>query len=287
MTLSLTIWDVQHGSAAYVRTPNGKHVVIDLGTGHAGDWGRPFSPLRYLREQYGVRALDEVIITHPHRDHLDDVSELDAMAPAVLRRPRHLSVSDIRAGNQPGDVPVVDKYLELDARYTAPLSPGQDVGGAENSGGAQIVSFAPFACARSNLNNHSLVTFIRFASTTILVPGDNEAVSWRELLLVPDFRNWLETVDVFVAAHHGREAGYCADVFEHCAPSLVVISDGPAGDTDAAHRYGRHATGWPVWSRSKSRYESRYVLTTRCDGVIQIDLSWTAELQKNMGVTCA
>lgn len=38
--LEIIIWDVQHGSAAYVHTPGNKHIVIDLGTGsHIGDAG--------------------------------------------------------------------------------------------------------------------------------------------------------------------------------------------------------------------------------------------------------
>ncbi|ODS37411.1 MAG: hypothetical protein A7316_09440 [Candidatus Altiarchaeales archaeon WOR_SM1_86-2] len=33
MTLEIVFWDVQHGSATYIKTPNGKHIVQDLGTG--------------------------------------------------------------------------------------------------------------------------------------------------------------------------------------------------------------------------------------------------------------
>ena len=31
MTLKFITWDVEHGSAAYIRTPNGKHIAVDLG----------------------------------------------------------------------------------------------------------------------------------------------------------------------------------------------------------------------------------------------------------------
>ena len=30
MTLQLLAWNVQHGSAIYIQTPNGKHIAIDL-----------------------------------------------------------------------------------------------------------------------------------------------------------------------------------------------------------------------------------------------------------------
>lgn len=29
--LEVMIWDVDHGSAAYIKTPTGKHIAIDLG----------------------------------------------------------------------------------------------------------------------------------------------------------------------------------------------------------------------------------------------------------------
>ena len=36
------MWNVQHGSAVYIQTPNGKHIAIDLGAGDA------FSLLQHL-----------------------------------------------------------------------------------------------------------------------------------------------------------------------------------------------------------------------------------------------
>lgn len=33
-----------------------------------------------------------------------------------------------------------------------------------------------------------------------------------------DFRQRLAEVNVFVASHHGRENGYCEEVFQYCKP---------------------------------------------------------------------
>ena len=33
MSVGHRIWDVQHGSAAHIRTPNGKNIVADCGRG--------------------------------------------------------------------------------------------------------------------------------------------------------------------------------------------------------------------------------------------------------------
>ena len=90
MPLRLTMWNVQHGSAAYIQTPNGKNIAIDLGAGDG------FSPLQHLR-QNGIRNLDHVTITHPHMDHIDDILNLnfDVFVPTTLCAPLHLTENDI------------------------------------------------------------------------------------------------------------------------------------------------------------------------------------------------
>src|SRR6266446_9190020 len=102
-TLDMVFWNVQHGSAAYVDTPNGMKFVVDLGTGEIGEGNRPFSPLHQLREKYEVYQLDGVLITHPHRDHIDDIFTFDMMNPRVLLQPSYLSADDIRGGNKSTD----------------------------------------------------------------------------------------------------------------------------------------------------------------------------------------
>jgi beta-lactamase superfamily II metal-dependent hydrolase len=90
--LEITVWDVQHGSAAHIKTPNNRHVVVDLGD------GENFSPLRTL-SGLGIQQIDAVVITHPHRDHMDDILNFRLLAPRVLWTPRQLSEIDIRRGS--------------------------------------------------------------------------------------------------------------------------------------------------------------------------------------------
>jgi beta-lactamase superfamily II metal-dependent hydrolase len=273
--MKLHIWDVQHGSAAYLQTPTGQQIAIDLGVGDISEGDEAVSPLQRLWDM-GVRQLDEVIITHPHRDHLDDIDHFSAFNPRYLRRPRHLTEQDIRAGNRPGDSDIIDAYLRIDRQYTGTSDPATNPESAPLAG-MDIVCFHPTESARTNLNNQSIVTFLRHAGSTICLPGDNEAPSWRELLKQESFRAWLRATDVFVASHHGRDAGYCADVFDHCKPRLVIVSDGPGCDTSAVNSYHNHASGWRVWSQSSGAGEDRYVLTTRSDGSVVVDFYETPD----------
>ena len=75
-----------------------------------------------------------------------------------------------------------------------------------------------------------------------------------------------------MVSHHGRESGYCPELFSEggLSPELCVVSDGPVTDTDVTSRYSQHAKGWDVSSRSKGTSEHRFCLTTRSDGAIDI-----------------
>lgn len=266
---TFVFWDVQHGSAAYIRTPNGKHIVIDLGTGSYEE-STPFSPLLHLRNRHNVQRLDTVVITHPHRDHLDDIFNFDLLAPKVLWRPGHLSEADVRQGNQSRDRAVIDKYLEINRRYTEPVSPETDPFVPNNNGGVAIQTFVSRACARSNLNNHSLVTIVSYGGVKMIIPGDNENPSWNELLEGEDFRAAIQGTHVLVASHHGRESGFSPALFNHIRPLLTIISDGPTKETSVSDRYAQRTQGWRVYKRSSGTTEERKCLTTRNDGVIVV-----------------
>lgn len=267
--LSIRIWDVQHGSAAHIKTPNGLDIVQDLGTGTHKGGAVDFSPLRYLKDRLNVAYIDEVIITHPHRDHLDDIFNFDYLNPRVLNRPRHLSDSEVISANRGQDRDIIDKYLEIDKRYSGPVVNNPLL--AENNGGVDFKIFTPTECDHSNINNHSLVTIVTHARSRILLPGDNEPESWQELLRSGEFREAVKGTDIFLASHHGRDSGYYADLFSYFTPKLVVISDGRYCDASATDRYSQIASGWIVHSRSGSDVK-RNCVTTRNDGDIVINI---------------
>lgn len=273
--LELIVWDVQHGSAIYVKTPDGRHVAIDLGA--SGKNGSVFSPLQTLRYSHGLQKLDALVITHPHRDHLDDIFNLSDVSPSVIHTPWHLTEHEIRAGNRAEDLEHVDYYLALrnSCSFTVPIE--KQIVRAENSKSAGFQVFGATKASRKNLNDHSLVVVVSYAGLKIMIPGDNEPASWRELLENPAFRSAIWGTDVLVASHHGRESGYCAELFEAIGeqPKLVVISDGGFCDTSATARYCAKVKGWTVFDPYGAS-EKRYCLTTRKDGHITIRCGWNS-----------
>ena len=163
MPLKFITWNVQHGSAALISTPNSKNIAIDLGAGN-------FSPLQYLREK-GLTKLDEVIITHPHLDHIDDILSFDLISPRILARPGHLTEDEIWAGNRNASIEVrnkIEKYCEIKSWPTRQLEPGENPEIPANNGGVSIQRFHPNQCPTTNFNNHSIVTIISYGSVMVL-----------------------------------------------------------------------------------------------------------------------
>jgi competence protein ComEC len=215
-----------------------------------------------------VGELDLLVITHGHRDHVDDIANLGQVKSLIT--PWNVKDSDIKGQNRAEDQTVVSQYIDLRAKFSggpAPAAPDNPTVPA-SFGGVRFQFFTPLQ-ATTNLNDTSLVTVISYANSKILIPGDNEKPSWTELLGRADFWAAIAGTDVLVAAHHGRDAGYCADLFKFISPKLTIISDGRFKETSATDRYCGQTTGWTVYDRAGDS-ESRKCVTTRSDGDIVV-----------------
>jgi competence protein ComEC len=266
----IVFWDVDHGNAAYLRTPNGRHIVIDLGTGSLGT-SEEFSPMDHLRTQYNISQLDYIIITHPHVDHIDDIFQFDGMSPKVFLRPKHLDKKPILEKASEKDKPKIEKYFEISERYNQPItetSPNAPKN-PDNWGGLRIRSFTPSSCGQSNVNNHSVVAVFSFEGIKVLVSGDNEPPSWNELKKMAGFEDETKDVDILLAPHHGRDSGFDSDTMKHFNPRLTIVSDGAYCDTSATDRYKPISRGWTVYKQNGGS-ETRYCVTTRKDGVVKV-----------------
>lgn len=260
MPLEFVTWNVEHGSAAYIRTPNEYNIATDMGA-RRGE--TEFSPLNYLKSR-GVSRLDLAVITHPHLDHIEDILNVDGLDVAQLACPYHLKKSDILDGNKEisdETRQIVGKYIDLSRSIKRAPSTHQ-------IDGVSFRHFSPHSSSPANLNNHSVVTVMSYAGVKFLLPGDNESASWDELLRRKSFRKAIAGVHVLVAPHHGRQSGFHPELFNHFSPCITIVSDGRAGDTNAASRYSKVSRGWGVKRRKDGRTVQRKCVTTRNDGVI-------------------
>lgn len=279
--MDAVFWDVDHGSAAYFKI-NDKIIIIDLGAGSYVD--SDFSPLIHLKSKYKINEIHYLIITHPHRDHLDDIENLKYFKVRNIIRPTHLTERDIVAGNKSDDFYLIKKYLELNKRCPNPLSATSKYMQIPIENGV-IQIFSPNLSPVNNLNNHSLVTIITFLGKKVLIPGDNENNSWIELLKNPIFRKSITGTNIFVAPHHGRESGICKALFDVISPNLTILSDESYVNTTASSFYSSVSKGLPVRYRNTNGvYEKRYCVTTRSDGAIKLQIGKTTANQVMMNV---
>jgi beta-lactamase superfamily II metal-dependent hydrolase len=122
----------------------------------------------------------------------------------------------------------------------------------------------------TDTNELSLVAFIKYNGFKILFPGDLEKAGWLALLKRPDSRAELYETNILVASHHGRESGYCEDVFNYFTPDVVVISDKPiVHETQRGMVPDYRRVVRKNGVRVRTTMKDRHVLTTRRDGWIQ------------------
>lgn len=249
------VFDVGHGFCALLTADNGRVALFDCG--HGDD----FRPSRHLAAT-GCIAVDALVITNFDHDHVSDLPSLLSLLPVqTLCRNRTIPADAmVRLKLEGGPLSQgLRSALDLHSRYTAALTAPLDFAGVE------IRTYCNSYPAFTDTNNLSMASFLFYDGIGILVPGDLERPGWLELLKRPEFRADLARTHVLVASHHGRESGYCAEVFSCCSPDLVVISDEAKQYESQEHTYSCRATGLR-WSDGSIRR----VLTTRRDGHITV-----------------
>ncbi len=259
--MNLTIFNVGHGSCAYLIADNRNVALFDCGRDEAG-----FRPSSYLPRR-GCTAIEHLYISHFDQDHVADLPDLLATLPIrIFYRNRSMSPDQIR------QLKLRSGPLEQGVRAAIDMISGAtDVTphtqAAAALGGVEVTTFCNDYPTFQDMNNLSLVSFIHHAQVSIVLPGDLEKAGWQQLLGNPTFREHLGRVQIFVASHHGRENGYLPEVFNYCTPDIVIISDTAIQYATQENKYAQHARGLP-WN---NRTSTRYVLTTRHDGNITIE----------------
>ena len=269
----LNIWNVQHGACAMVTHRSisgieGKLAMIDSGHNHDTRW----NPSSYIKHHLKRNVLDYLFVTNADQDHVSDLNNLllEGIAITTFVRNRSVSAEVIRNIKQFSGALTDDleRYLDLHTRYVNPIVEPFD----QNMGGITARAFWNGPPNFYDTNNLSMAVFINYGAFKILFPGDLEKDGWMALLDRVDFREQLAGTTVLVASHHGRESGYCDELFNYCHPQVIVISDKViVHDTQHMTQSYRQRVmdSFPDGVFVQTTRKRRYVLTTRRDGWIQ------------------
>ena len=272
----MTVLDVQMGLAIHVMAPNGKWLVIDMGSSSQGNGNEePAKTFRYKDVAY-------MILTHPHMDHISDIMNFDYVSPSILRHCTGLSDKEIleQAGNDENALKKYQKYVEIVNRYVAPVAednPNNPKYSA-NYGGMEIQTFSTSLCDHSNINNFSVITVLTLGNAKAVICGDNESESFDILMEREDFKSAVKDAYILVAPHHGRESAFHKDFVDLVNPYVTIISDGKYQNYSASDKYTAKSRGCTVYKRNGAT-EERKCVTTRNDGNMQITFGTSDDFQ--------
>jgi competence protein ComEC len=230
--MEVTAIDVGQGDSIFIAAPDGSTMLVDAGGPVGGiteaaeatsrfDVGEEVvSPYLWSRR---FRRLDVVALSHAHSDHMGGM-------PAILRnfRPRELWVSIDPNSDAYRSLLDEAKDLGVTVRH---FYAGTHLGW----GGTQITMLAPetgYANPRDPVNNDSLVMRMQYGNASVLLEGDAEAPSEREMLA----HGRIAPVTLLKIGHHGSRTSTTQEFFAAAAPKDAVVSVGK-GNTFGHPRY--------------------------------------------------
>lgn len=278
------IWKVEHGSAAFIRTPNNRTIMLDAGMSD------DFSPANHLKSNWGLnnsdKRLDEIIISHPDRDHIQDLPYIYFLLyPKILSRNKSIPESIVYPNGALNLIDPLKTYNEMNKEYIYELSPEDKNLPISNWGDVLVETFhckpehIP-SCPEDRIkNNLSLLTYVRYKDIEIVFPGDLEPLGWDSLLDYTKIQDYVgkAKIRVLVASHHGRKSGIrysdgsvYTRFFNRMRPHIVIISDKWGNETTDPEAYRPHCLGYHVYFRGKNEVKSTEILTTKTNLFVKI-----------------
>ena len=209
--LTATFIDVGQGDSILIETPSGKTMLVDGGERTAGD-----KVVEVLRER-GIQRIDVVVATHPHADHIGGLI-------TVLQR---LPVDIVYDSAKPHSSKTYEDYLRLiydkDISFRSARAGDEIV--LDDSVKISVLwpprtdAGDPFHIENLSVNNASVVLYISFGDTTLLLTGDIEALVEEEMIR----KGSAPEAQVLKVAHHGSSTSSSSDFISMVRPEIAVI----------------------------------------------------------------
>ncbi|MDR1914330.1 MAG: MBL fold metallo-hydrolase [Clostridiales bacterium] len=162
-------------------------------------------------QKCGVTALDYVIVTHPHADHMGCMSVIINNFDV-----RHVLMPDVTATTVSFErmLQAIDaKNLEIESP-----EPGEYI----EAGNIRLQILAPNGDDYKDVNNYSIITRMIWGESEFIFTGDAEELSEKEVLLT----EFDVSADVLKVGHHGSVSSTGEEFLAAVDPDMAVISCG-------------------------------------------------------------
>jgi competence protein ComEC len=222
--LRITVLDVGQADAIVVQTPRGRALLIDAGGRLERGLQSSGSVAEAVGERivvpfllrHGVHALDMILISHPHGDHVGGV------APA-LRRLRVAAVAD--SGQHYGGHAYLDA-LATARSQTLPMIYPRAGAKWRTDDGVMLDFLGPslplISNSRNDINENSIAFTLRYKSFCMLFTGDAGAAAEERFLAEgADLR-----CEVLKVGHHGSAYGSTPQFIAAVQPRYAIVSVG-------------------------------------------------------------
>lgn len=232
------------------------------------------------------KQLHYLILTHPHKDHIEALISRDYTDPLHMKKNGQISNSlidkQIIKANTEYDKEIFRKYKRLNNSYTKNVPYNDSYTNSTNNGGVTIEHFIPSERNSDDLNDYSIATYFYYRGYKILLMGDNTPQNIEEIMSKDSNRNKIENIDVLLAPHHGRESCYNPDFVKHVNPRITIISDKPEDNNESASaKYSENSRGMYITKNGKKEFRS--CITTRNDG----DITLKIDDANNLSIICS
>lgn len=210
----VTVVDVGQGDGIYIRTPNGKHCLVDGGSTDISEVGK-YRLIPFLKSQ-GVAELEYIFISHGDADHISAVEEIlekqnlqigvkylvlpeEKVLDDALKK---LASKAIETGTR---VLMIEEgqSLKTGKMYFTCLAPGKNYTGEKGNAASMVLS-------------------VQYKEFGMLLTGDVEGEGEKALTASAALKQY----DVLKVAHHGSKYSTTDIFLEKTRPRIALISSG-------------------------------------------------------------
>jgi competence protein ComEC len=254
--------DTEGGAATLFVTPEGPLVLVDAG--FPGD--RDADRIAAVIAELGADAIDVLVVSHFHLDHVGGVPALADRVPIAAYWDHGDSVEQ----GSPDGLALWQDYLAVADGLRTVVEPGEvrDVGGVEFtivSAGTEVIAGAlpggglanPACDGAGNMqpdggeNGNSIGFVARFGGFELLDLGDL-TWSYEDQLACP--MNRLGPIDLYQTTHHGLAVSGATQLVHGVDPVVVVMNNGASkgGEPPTFDRLAASPSQPDLWQQHRA-----------------------------------